>query len=739
MTNSSTSARYYAKMFGWHVLPLHSLNTGRCTCGNANCTSPAKHPLTQNGVKDVSADPDIIAAWWQRWPTANVGVATGAVSGFFVLDVDGDAGAESLRELEAQHGKLPDTVEQLTGGGGRHVLFRMPKHAVKNAVALRDGLDIRGDGGYIVVAPSVHSSGRQYAWELSSRPGEVPLADAPEWLLTMLKSPVKGAKPAQNWEDDIPEGQRNAELAKRAGTLLARGIPAAEVLTMVGAVNAKHCKPPVSDAEVATIVRSIAAREGAKEIKDASLKPGDFTDVGEANVLAREYGEGLRFSEALGWIVYDQKVWVENDVEAQGLAQLLTERQLKEARSLLWTARAETDKNVEKGEDKASAEQKTKSAEQYRKFVLGRRASSAISAALKEARPALHIEVSCLDADPFLLNTPAGAVDLRTGKMRPHSARDYCTKMTTVSPNGEGAAIWGDFIKVVTCGRLDLADYLQLLAGEAIIGRVYRENLQIAFGSGKNCKSTYYNTLARSLGDYSGQISAETLTTGRKTGKNWELAELRGKRLILAPELGEGTRLDTAFVKKICSTDKILGEQKFKTPFSFEPSHTTVLYTNHLPRVGSSDKGTWRRLVPIPFNATIGADKDIKNYADLLVREAGGAVLTWAIEGARRLVKADFRITVPACALQAAEEYREANDWIRIFVSECCEVDKTYTIGGGELYQGYRSHAERTGEYIRSNADFKAAIELVGYEASRMTRGIVYRGLRLNSDFHPGY
>ncbi|MBT9143951.1 MAG: hypothetical protein DDT29_02365 [Dehalococcoidia bacterium] len=426
---------------------------------------------------------------------------------------------------------------------------------------------------------------------------------------------------------------------------------------------------------------------------------------------------------------------MESDIDAQGIAQLLTERQLKEARSLLWTARAETDKNVEEGEGKVGAMQEAKAAEQYRKFVLGRRASSAISATLKEARPALHIEVSCLDADPFLLNTPAGAVDLRTGKLRTHSARDYCTKITIVSPSEKGRSLWQDLVKLVACDRLELVDYLQLLAGEAIIGRVYRENLQIAFGSGKNGKSTYYNTLARVLGDYAGQISAETLTTGRKTGKNWELAELRGKRLILAPELEEGTRLDTAFVKKICSTDKILGEQKFKTPFSFEPSHTTVLYTNHLPRVGSSAEGTWRRLALVPFDAVIGTDRDIKHYADLLVREAGGAVLAWAIEGARRLVKADFRIAVPACALQATKEYRESNDWFGFFMTECCEVDKRYTIGGGELYQGYRSHAERTGEYIRSSSDFRAAIELAGYEVRKTERGMVYRGLRLVSDF----
>ncbi len=113
--------------------------------------------------------------------------------------------------------------------------------------------------------------------------------------------------------------------------------------------------------------------------------------------------------------------------------------------------------------------------------------------------------------------------------------------------------------------------------------------------------------------------------------------------------------------------------------------------------------------------------------------------MAWAVEGARRLIKADFHIAIPSCALQAAADYREANDWLGIFVAECCEVDKTYTAGGGDLYREYRLHAERTGEYIRSTADFKTAIELAGYEARRSKRGTAYRGLRLVSEFSSEY
>lgn len=135
------------------------------------------------------------------------------------------------------------------------------------------------------------------------------------------------------------------------------------------------------------------------------------------------------------------------------------------------------------------------------------------------------------------------------------------------------------------------------------VGRVLREKLIIAYGEGGNGKSTLFNLLAHVMGDYAGALSAETLTVNTRKNKSPEYAELRGKRIIIAAELEEGMRLDTSTVKKLCSTDPILAEKKYKDPFTFIPSHTVVLYTNHLPKVGTTDKGTWDRLVTIPFNA----------------------------------------------------------------------------------------------------------------------------------------
>jgi len=487
---------------------------------------------------------------------------------------------------------------------------------------------------------------------------------------------------------------------------------------------------------------------------DFDLKPVDLTDVGEALILAREYGDCLRHSTATNYLVYSGQVWEESAARARGCLHDLTERQLAEnapayrAASIALEKAEQAVQTAKQGgsdADKQNAARTLAEAKKnhapvmaYQSFILKRRNSKEISGVMKEAQTPLEISVSALDANGFLLNTPGGEVDLRTGEIKPHKPGSYHTKIAAVEPNAEGADIWQNFLHVITCGDSSLESYLQLIAGQAAIGKVFCENLIIAYGSGRNGKSTFFNTLSRIMGDYAGQISAETLTTGRKNGKNWEIAELRGGRLIIAPKLPEGTRLDESFVKKISSTDKILGEQKYKTPFTFEPSHTTVLYTNHLPRIGSNDAGTWRRLIVIPFNAVIEGKADIKNYADYLFHHAGGAALAWAIEGAKRFIKAGYHITPPECVKQAIDSYRAANDWLNNFLSECCEVDKRHKEKSSELYREYRAYCDRTGEYIRSAQDFKAAVEGAGFETRRVTAGIFVYGLRVASEFLKG-
>ena len=215
---------------------------------------------------------DAVKNWFQRWPDANVGIVTGDVSGLVVLDVDTHhGGADSLAGLEQEHGALPVTVEALTGGGGRHLYFRHPAQHVMNRIGLRPGIDLRGDGGCVVAPPSVHPSGRQYAWHKARSLDEVPLAQLPHWLLSDGDSARKG-HPTAHWRslvrDGVDEGQRNASLASLSGHLLGRDVDREVVLELLLAWNRVRCRPPLADAEVARVVNSIARlhpREQSKE------------------------------------------------------------------------------------------------------------------------------------------------------------------------------------------------------------------------------------------------------------------------------------------------------------------------------------------------------------------------------------------------------------------------------------------------------------------------------------------
>ena len=561
-------------------------------------------------------------------------------------------------------------------------------------------------------------------------------------------------------QGQIPEGSRNKTMSHYAGRIIKR-LGNTEEAHKQFLKEAEKCSPPLDDAELAGIWASavkfgakVAAQEGyippEQYNQDFLLMPEDFSDVGQAIVLSREYMDRLRFSPATDYIVFNGSFWEESQPNAQGIAQELTARQLEEAETEIQRCMKEMSENgawamlAAMGAKKAMAAfseaqrrsfEKYERAETYRKYAIKRRDSKYISAALKEARPMIQIEQRVLDADEFLLNLPSGTCDLRTGAVREHNAQDYITKQTAVDPSGDGMDVWEDALQTFFQGDADLIRYVQEIVGLAAIGKVYIEALVIAYGEGRNGKSTFWNTIARVLGTYSGNMSADTLTVGCKRNVKPELAEAKGKRMIIAAELEEGMRLNTSNVKQLCSTDEIYAEKKYKAPFSYVPTHTLVLYTNHLPRVGAIDQGTWRRLIVIPFNAKIEGKADIKNYSDFLFKTAGGAVLSWIIEGAKRVIANDYKIVQPKVVQDAIQKYKENNDWLAHFLDDCCEMGDDFEAKSGEFYNAYRSYCLQMGEYTRSTTDFYSALESTGVVRKRTRTGVIIYGLKLKSEF----
>jgi hypothetical protein len=242
-----------------HEAALELARSGRAVFP---CQPRGKVPVTARGVSDATTDCIRINSWWDRVPELNIGIATGSVSGFFVLDVDGDNGEAALQKLEHEHGALPATVEAITGKG-RHCYFKVSKHElVKNSAGqIAPGLDVRGDGGYVIAPPSIHITGKPYCWSVDSTDS---LADAPEWLLEKARGNTANGKgkPLEHWHHvltgPVNNGQRNSTLASVCGKLVHSGITNVVLLVdLMLCVNAARCFEPLSEDEVETIVESV--------------------------------------------------------------------------------------------------------------------------------------------------------------------------------------------------------------------------------------------------------------------------------------------------------------------------------------------------------------------------------------------------------------------------------------------------------------------------------------------------
>jgi len=252
------AARRYAEK-GWPVFPLRPRG---------------KKPLTDHGFKDATTSPDLISNWWRRWPDANVGIATGKVSGLVVVDVDPrNGGDDTLWAMEEQHGPLEAKLEALTGGGGRHLYFQYSNAPDRWPKVLGAGLDIKADGGYIVAPPSLHPSGANYMWEVEHHPEDNEPGPLPRPWLELLGERSGCQTPGRTdaeWRDLVrhgaPVGERNNSLARLAGKLLAqRWLSPMDAREFLHWWNPNRCPEPLPEAEVETVVRSIAERQLRKE------------------------------------------------------------------------------------------------------------------------------------------------------------------------------------------------------------------------------------------------------------------------------------------------------------------------------------------------------------------------------------------------------------------------------------------------------------------------------------------
>ena len=445
----------------------------------------------------------------------------------------------------------------------------------------------------------------------------------------------------------------------------------------------------------------------------------DFTEQGNAVKFAQRFYPVLRYNSALGWLYWDGTVWKR---DALSSAHLLA---MRFADDMLSEAKVE----AQLASDPASEE----AAKKHIGWAQKSRSRRCIENTVSLARSMMEEEDQAVfDADPWVLNTPDGIVDLRTGEMRPHSSECMCTMITKVAPDPEmEKPLFDKFLHQLTGGDQEYADYLQMVAGMSAVGKVYEEGLVISHGPGANGKSTFFGVWQQVLGSYATTISAEILMARRNGQEVIGMAEVRGKRLVISSETEEGAKLSVSVMKRLTSRDPISARALYHDPITFIPTHTLVMHTNFLPSLKSLDNGTRRRIAVAPFTMALKPDEVIKDFGDKLLREEGPAILRWMIEGAVKFYKAGLAIPKPDAVERATTAYIETEDWFSAFIEECCVIDENASVMSGHLYARYAAYSKATGEYVRTNKVFAAELERRGFERKRVTAGVRVRGLAL--------
>jgi putative DNA primase/helicase len=340
------------------------------------------------------------------------------------------------------------------------------------------------------------------------------------------------------------------------------------------------------------------------------------------------------------------------------------------------------------------------------------------------------------DADPWLLNTPGGVVDLKTGRTRANERADRMTKITTATPRGL-CPQWTAFLANITGGDVELQAYLQRMVGYCLTGATSAHALFFLYGTGANGKSVFANVISTILGDYAATASMDTFVETRGDRHPTDLAGLRGARFVTAIETEQGRRLNESKVKAITGGDKISARFMHKDFFEYTPQFKPVIVGNHKPAIRNIDEAMRRRLHMIPFTVTIPTERRDPRLTEKLLAERDG-ILAWAVAGCLAWQRSGLQ--PPACVQAATAEYFEAEDALGRWLDERCVRAANAKSLTAELFTDWKQWAEAAGEFIGTQRRFSDLLITRGLEKWRNSMGVRgFHGIGLKQPHTPAY
>jgi putative DNA primase/helicase len=668
------------------------------------CEVGGKKPLGRlvpRGLLQATTDPAQIAKWWGAEPDANIGIATGAASGFFVIDLDTkNDGPATWAQLTSTHGEV-QTATVRTPTGGSHLYFSMPVGSeIKNSAGIiGPGVDVRGTGGYVVAAGSARPEG-SYTWESSV------VAEPPRWLVNLVtKKAQRDPRPQLvSPNSAIIDGQRNSHLTSLAGSMRRRGMTVEAIRVALLEENSRRCRPPLPEREVDGIAASVGRYSPAVD----SGSEDKLTEAGAADRFVRLHGGTFRFDYRRSrWLRWDRQCWRPDGDQAVVRQALEFARQWqREALDL---------------PDQERREAVTKFA-----LRLERHAQLISMLALAKTMKPIADTGDAWDSDPALLCTPNGVIDLRTGRARPGDPDDRITMQTAVPYDPDAPCRrWLTFVEEVFNRDQELIDFVHRAIGYSMSGFTSEQVIFLGYGTGANGKGTLTNTIKRVLGDYFWNMPFATIEMRDRSAIPNDLAALVNRRFVSASETNDGIRLNEARVKALTGGDPITARFLHSEFFSFEPVAKFWLSVNHKPVVRDDSYGFWRRIRLIPFTQRFDVNQGL---ADELYAEAPG-ILAWCVRGC--LLWQSHGLQAPASVLAATREYEQESDPLAAFLAEACDLNPGSEVFAKELFDHYDRWAEQHGlsqrERLSSTAFGRKVSERFQHERRRTGR--VYFGV----------
>lgn len=690
-----------------------------------------KVPLKgSSGFKDASRDPETIRRWWGEHPNANIGVPTGPVNGFFVVDIDPKKqGADEWALLVALHGE-PVTRRVRTPSGGMHLYFKWPASGgIPNGANVWRGIDVRGEGGYVVGPPSHTNEKRdpKNAEKIVTYAGdylpvdETPIRDAPAWILErvvkaeprrVMRVPSSGIPP-------IHEGERNERLFRIARGCRADGFTEEQILERLRQLNRDGTVlVPVDDAELRTIARQGARVSAGRDGHPETIREQreyHRTDLGNAQRLAdRHAGEIHWLTDRQAWVAWDGRRFKRDAGE-------MVMRAAQETVGSLYLDAA----NMEPGEDRKALAAYAAQCEREGKLRA--------MVSLARSQSAIMAESTTFDTDPDLFTVANGTLDLSTGELGPHDRSHRITKSVDIPYDfGATCPTWLTFLNRVMAERSELIDYLRRAVGYSLTGHTREHCLFMLYGTGANGKSTFTETLCDVLGEYGMRTQFSTWVASERGEATHEIAALAGARFVVSNEAESNARLAEGLVKQATGGDRMRGCFKYQNSFEFVPAMKLWVALNHKPTIRDTDEGIWRRIRLVPFEVTIPPEERDPTLRERLRSELPG-ILAWAVRGAFEWYHSG--LSDPEVVVEATGEYRADQDMLGQWFDECITVSDSSSDSSKALYKSYKSWCDDNGFRFVTSKKLGMMLKDRGFRQSPgRSKGRFWEGLQVIRD-----